>query len=205
MARRSARSIPSSCSICRRAAFRAPKPRRCCWRLSAPRRSSASTMPKSRRRSRSRAQRVAGDEERPTMNARSRRALRSRGDPRRVPDPRRAPLWQAAGLSRQRRLGAEAARGPRPAHPFLRRTNTPTFIAACIISPMPRPTPTRRRAKACAAFSTPARSKRSCSRARRPRRSISSPRASASNDIGEGDEIVLSVMEHHANIVPWHF
>ena len=23
--------------------------------------------------------------------------------------------------------------------------------------------------------------------------------------IGEGDEIVLSVMEHHANIVPWHF
>jgi cysteine desulfurase/selenocysteine lyase len=25
------------------------------------------------------------------------------------------------------------------------------------------------------------------------------------NRIGEGDEIVLSVMEHHANIVPWHF
>ena len=25
------------------------------------------------------------------------------------------------------------------------------------------------------------------------------------NHIGEGDEIVLSVMEHHANIVPWHF
>ena len=24
-------------------------------------------------------------------------------------------------------------------------------------------------------------------------------------NIGEGDEIVLSVMEHHANIVPWHF
>ena len=23
--------------------------------------------------------------------------------------------------------------------------------------------------------------------------------------IGEGDEIVLSIMEHHANIVPWHF
>ena len=23
--------------------------------------------------------------------------------------------------------------------------------------------------------------------------------------IGEGDEIVLSVMEHHSNIVPWHF
>src|SRR5208283_2618146 len=25
------------------------------------------------------------------------------------------------------------------------------------------------------------------------------------NGIGEGDEIVLSVMEHHSNIVPWHF
>jgi len=24
-------------------------------------------------------------------------------------------------------------------------------------------------------------------------------------NIGEGDEIVLSIMEHHANIVPWHF
>ena len=23
--------------------------------------------------------------------------------------------------------------------------------------------------------------------------------------IGEGDEIVLSIMEHHSNIVPWHF
>ncbi|MFX7840591.1 aminotransferase class V-fold PLP-dependent enzyme, partial [Acinetobacter baumannii] len=23
--------------------------------------------------------------------------------------------------------------------------------------------------------------------------------------INEGDEIVLSIMEHHANIVPWHF
>lgn len=27
----------------------------------------------------------------------------------------------------------------------------------------------------------------------------------AMENMGEGDEIVLSVMEHHANIVPWHF
>lgn len=27
----------------------------------------------------------------------------------------------------------------------------------------------------------------------------------ASSRVGEGDEIVLSVMEHHSNIVPWHF
>jgi len=25
------------------------------------------------------------------------------------------------------------------------------------------------------------------------------------NEIGEGDEIILSLMEHHSNIVPWHF
>ena len=25
------------------------------------------------------------------------------------------------------------------------------------------------------------------------------------NEIGEGDEIILSIMEHHSNIVPWHF
>ena len=34
---------------------------------------------------------------------------RRRGAPRRLPHSRRAPLWQAAGLPRQRRLGAEAA------------------------------------------------------------------------------------------------
>ena len=27
----------------------------------------------------------------------------------------------------------------------------------------------------------------------------------AENNLSEGDEIILSVMEHHANIVPWHF
>lgn len=29
--------------------------------------------------------------------------------------------------------------------------------------------------------------------------------ASLGHDIHEGDEIVLSIMEHHSNIVPWHF
>ena len=28
---------------------------------------------------------------------------------------------------------------------------------------------------------------------------------SLSQSIGEGDEIILSIMEHHSNIVPWHF
>ncbi len=32
-----------------------------------------------------------------------------------------------------------------------------------------------------------------------------SPPAYGIEHIGEGDEIVLTIMEHHANIVPWHF
>ena len=36
-------------------------------------------------------------------------------------------------------------------------------------------------------------------------RSISSPRRSVSLISAQGDEIVLSIMEHHSNIVPWHF
>ena len=26
----------------------------------------------------------------------------------------------------------------------------------------------------------------------------------ASQHIGEGDEVILTIMEHHSNIVPWH-
>ena len=50
-----------------------------------------------------------------------------------------------------------------------------------------------------------ARPRRSSSRGRRRNRSISSPRPSVSPISAQGDEIVLSVMEHHSNIVPWHF
>jgi cysteine desulfurase/selenocysteine lyase len=44
-----------------------------------------------------------------------------------------------------------------------------------------------------------------CSPSRPPRRSIPSPMAMAMPIIGEGDEIVITIMEHHSNIVPWHF
>ena len=47
--------------------------------------------------------------------------------------------------------------------------------------------------------------KRSSSPATPPRRSTSSPTRSARERIKPGDEIVLSIMEHHSNIVPWHF
>ena len=47
--------------------------------------------------------------------------------------------------------------------------------------------------------------KRSSSPATPPRRSTSSPIRSAASASRPGDEIVLSIMEHHSNIVPWHF
>ena len=129
------------------------------------------------------------------------------GDPRRFPGRwRKQRLWQAARLSRQWRLGPEAARGDRSHGPRLSRTNMPMSIAACISSPMRRRKPMRAPAKPCAPSST------------RPRRTRSSSPRSATEainlvaasigrllEIGEGDEIVLSIMEHHSNIVPWHF
>ena len=44
---------------------------------------------------------------------------------------------------------------------------------------------------------------RSSSCAARPRPSTWSPRAGARQNIGAGDEIVITQLEHHANIVPW--
>ena len=44
---------------------------------------------------------------------------------------------------------------------------------------------------------------RSCSRGGSPSRSTWSPRAGARKFLGEGDEILLTEMEHHSNIVPW--
>ena len=133
------------------------------------------------------------------------RQLRRRPHPRGFPDPGDAGLRQAADLSRQRRLGAEAEGGARPHPARLHRTNTPTCIAACTISPMPRPRPTRARARRCAASSMPA----------RPEEIIFTRNATEAINlvaytfgrerIKAGDEIVLSIMEHHSNIVPWHF
>src|ERR1041385_9272677 len=37
----------------------------------------------------------------------------------------------------------------------------------------------------------------------RPKESISMMHAYGRKFIGEGDEIIISAMEHHANIVPW--
>ena len=130
--------------------------------------------------------------------------LRRRDHPHRLPDPLPRGLRQAAGLSRQRRLGAEAARPCSTPSTTPTRSNTPTSIAACTTSPTPPPPATRRRARPCAASSMRQASRRSSSRATRPRR-INLVASSLGMDFGKGDEIVLSIMEHHSNIVPWHF
>ena len=62
-----------------------------------------------------------------------------------------------------------------------------------------------RRARRCASSSTPAPSTRSSSPSPRPRPTTSWRIRFGRMAIGEGDEIILSIMEHHSNIVPWHF
>ena len=141
-----------------------------------------------------------------TSTTRRHAGLRRRRDPRGLPDPGARALRQAARLSRQRGLGAEAAGRSiermidRPTRP-----NTPTCIAACIISPMPRP---RLRGGARERARLPQRGVDRRDhlhplghRGDQPRRR----RRFGPGHIGEGDEIVLSIMEHHSNIVPWHF
>ena len=95
--------------------------------------------------------------------------------------------------------------GARPHPGGLHLANTPTCIAACTISPMPRPRPTRARARRCAAFSMPSRSEEIIF-TRNATEAINLVAATFGRDrIEPGDEIVLSIMEHHSNIVPWHF
>ena len=62
---------------------------------------------------------------------------------------------------------------------------------------------TRRRASACAVHQRAADRARSSSRAAPPRRSTSWRRLGDARQLRAGDEILISAMEHHSNIVPW--
>ena len=114
-------------------------------------------------------------------------------------------LWQAAGLSRQCRLCPEAEAGARRDHEELHGKNMQTCIAGCTSSPTPPPRPSRMPAKAYGAFLN-APSKDQIIFTRNATEAINLVAQSFGGMvIGEGDEIVLSILEHHSNIVPWHF
>ena len=125
--------------------------------------------------------------------------------PRGFPDPRRcrstasrSSISTTPPRRRSRRPCSIASSTPTP-------PNTPTCIAACITSPMPRPRPTRTRARRCAPSSTPPR-KEEIIFTRNATEAINLVAYTFGRErIKAGDEIVLSIMEHHSNIVPWHF
>ncbi len=87
----------------------------------------------------------------------------------------------------------------------LHDANTPMCIAACIISPTRRPRPTKARAKRWRRFLNAER-KEEIVFTRNATEAINLVAYTFGRErIKPGDEIVLSIMEHHSNIVPWHF
>ena len=122
-----------------------------------------------------------------------------------VPDPVGAGARAAARLSRQRRHDAEAAGGARRASRTTTRRRTPTSTAACTCC-RERATAgvrggARRRSRASS--NAAASAARSSSPATPPRASTWWRRAAGRPTSSAGDEVLISAMEHHSNIVPW--
>ena len=130
--------------------------------------------------------------------SRSTGPLRSRGFPAADATGAR----QAAGLPRLRQHRAEAARGDRRGRRFLPAPQRQRRRAPCIRWAWKRPTPTRPRA---ASWPPPQRARRRTGAdcAAPPWRSTWSPYSWALPRLKPGDAILLTRMEHHANIVPW--
>ena len=98
---------------------------------------------------------------------------------------------------------AEADRGARRDGRPLPRRRTPTCTAASTRSPRRPRAPTRRPGPRSPASSTPREHRGDRLRPQRaPRRSTSSRTRGARQNLREGDVVVLSEMEHHANVVP---
>ncbi len=114
-------------------------------------------------------------------------------------------LWQAAGLSRQRRLGAKAERGARAHDAGLyerirQRASRPALSRQC------RDRSLSRAAATSVAKFLNARRNEEIVFTRNATEAINLVASSwGEPNIKAGDEIVLSIMEHHSNIVPWHF
>ena len=110
---------------------------------------------------------------------------------------------QAARLPRQRRDDAEAARGHRRDRALLQRRNANVHRGVHTLSQRATEAYEARARQGAALHQRRATRARSSSRAARPRRSTSSRRATARPRLKPGDEILISAMEHHSNIVPW--
>ena len=86
---------------------------------------------------------------------------------------------------------------------LLREPATRASTAASTSCPRARRASTKARARSCAPSSAPARRARSSSSATPPRPSTWWRGAGAGATSAPGDEVIVTAMEHHANIVPW--
>ena len=133
------------------------------------------------------------------------RTLRRRGDPPRFPDPVARGLRQAAGLSRQWRLGAEAAGGAstRSTHAYSNEyANVHRglhFLSNAATDAYEKARESVRRFLNAPSVDEIVFTSNTTAAINTVAYGFGMP------NIGEGDEIVLSIMEHHSNIVPWHF
>ena len=101
-------------------------------------------------------------------------------------------------------VGPATARGHRRHGAATTRPRTPTCTAASTPPPRSRRTSTSRPASSSAASSArPPRPTRSSSPRTRPSRSTWSRTPGPGANLKAGDRILLTEMEHHANIVPW--
>ena len=119
----------------------------------------------------------------PTLSRRDRRTIRS-------PTSTRAPARSACSPRSRPSTATSAA-------------TTRTSTAARTRSRPRRPRPTRARGRPSPTTSAPPTGASWSSSATRPRRSTWSPAAWGDANVGAGDRIVLTEMEHHSNIVPW--
>ena len=85
------------------------------------------------------------------------------------------------------------------------RTSTPTCTAPRTRWRRARPTPTRTRARRCTRFLGAGSPSEIVFVRGTTEASTSSPTAWGRKNLGAGDEIVLTTLEHHSNIVPWQF
>ena len=145
---------------------------------------------------------------RPDVEARRRMTFDVAPGARRLPDPGPGDQRAPAGLPGQRQHLAEAAAGARRHARALRAAQRATCPGRCTRSAPRRPTAYEgARAKVAAFIGAPQRRRgrvhQELDRGDQPGRVRLARPAADLLRLGPGDEIVISEMEHHSNIVPW--